>query len=229
MKKINTFIAAAIATALMASACTSGANETGAVQSQETVQSSQAAASSDAACATSDTSGVAGTQSAASQEPSSDDFFANHANTYYMSSGVGGWGASLTINADGTFNYDFHDSDANIVYTCVAHGSFGNVTQTGDHTYSVEVAQLTYDQEPDSTWTEDSDGFSIDYQSTTTEDLSEGCVLTFYEAGINTADLPEGYLIWYTSPRAMQASEIPAQFPCDGIYNEASERGFICE
>ena len=68
-----------------------------------------------------------------------------------FSSGAGGWGTELTLNADGTFEGHFHDSEMGDVgdeypngsmYFCDFTGRFGNVRQDDDTTWSMTLEEL---------------------------------------------------------------------------------------
>ena len=77
---------------------------------------------------------------------------ADAAGGYDFSSGAGGWGTEVTLNADGTFEGHFHDSDMGdtgegypngTVYFCDFHGRFGNIRQDDATTWSMTLEELT--------------------------------------------------------------------------------------
>ena len=73
---------------------------------------------------------------------------------FYFSSGAGGWGTSLTLQADGSFTGSFHDSEMGdasadypngTVYICNFEGQFSTPEQVDEYTYSMKL--LTFTQE----------------------------------------------------------------------------------
>lgn len=165
-------------------------------------------------------------------EPLSDEeqsqFFASYADTYYMSSGVGGWGVIFTLNADGSFDYNYHDSDFGTYYICHASGTLGNVCSVDDMSYTVFVADMSYEYRVDSEWTvTDTDGSTIEYVGADSYGIHEGDTLTFYSAGMDVSGLPFDYVTWYLMPRAIPEGEEPDVFPLSGFYNPAEGTAFI--
>ena len=228
MKKSNIVLTSVVAAALMVTSCSTASGTPESVQSAMPEQTNaviESGAAQSAPAASSDATVADQTTAASAGDANDGDFFATHTGTYFMSSGAGAWNASLTVNEDGTFMYDMHDSDMDHVYVCTAHGSLTNVTKVDDFTYTFVVQGLTYDYEPGSTWVDE----SLNFEAVESDTVTEGCELTFYEAGISTASLPENYVLWYTMPRALQESDVPAEFPCAGIYNASAERGFMFE
>ncbi|MBQ3400044.1 MAG: hypothetical protein IJG61_01405 [Lachnospiraceae bacterium] len=95
----------------------------------------------------------AGTQAPAPSGASADNgsFPAEAAGVYYFSSGAGGWGTEVTLNADGTFEGYFHDSDMGdtgegypngTFYFCEFNGRFANVRRDNDTTWSMTLEEL---------------------------------------------------------------------------------------
>ena len=71
---------------------------------------------------------------------------------FYFSSGAGGWGTSLTLQADGSFTGSFHDSEMGdasadypngTVYICNFEGKFSTPVQVDEYTYSMELISFT--------------------------------------------------------------------------------------
>ena len=158
---------------------------------------------------------------------SADSFFQMTAGEYYMSSGVGGWYESLTVNADGSFSYTLMDSDYDVTYICNADGQLGNVTKIDDNSYQVEVTRLNLEYAPDDTWTEDFDGYQVNYQAVSAYDVELGAKLTYYVSGLPTSSLPENYVVWYQMPMAIADADMPGSFPLSGFYNVTNERAFL--
>ena len=71
-----------------------------------------------------------------------------------FSSGVGGWGTSLTLERDGTFSGQFHDSDMGVigedypngtVYLCHFSGRFSDIEKLDEYRYSMKLSELNCD------------------------------------------------------------------------------------
>ncbi len=156
------------------------------------------------------------------------EFFTMHQDEYLMSSGAGGWAAYLTVNPDGTFDYNYHDFDAGYYYICHAEGSFGSVSAIDDKTYALTISQMTYEYDEGAEWSEtDTDGSEINYVAADSYGIHQGDTLTFYVQGSAVADLPEGYVVWYAMPRALPLENVPDPFPLSGFYNPADDCSFI--
>ena len=155
-------------------------------------------------------------------------FFASYADTYLMSSGVGGWGAYMIVNSDGSFDYNYHDSDFDMYYICHAQGRLGNVVMIDELTYKVEILEMTYEYTAGSEWSvTEPDGTVINYTGSDSYGLHAGDILTYYVRGNDVSALPEGYLWWYCAPRALQAENVQDPFPLSGYYNAVDECAYI--
>lgn len=155
-------------------------------------------------------------------------FFASTADTYLMSSGAGGWGAYMVVNSDGTFDYNYHDSDYDMFYICHAQGRLGNVIKVDEFTYKVEIVEITFEYDVDSVWSvTEPDGSVINYTAADSYGLHQGDILTYYMGGIESSLLPEGYLFWYLAPRALGPEDVPDPFPLSGYYNAVEEAAYI--
>lgn len=155
-------------------------------------------------------------------------FFASNADTFLMSSGAGGWGSFMTVNSDGTFDYNYHDSDFDMFYICHAQGRLGNVVMIDEYTYKVEILEMTFEYEVNSEWTvTDTDGSEINYTASDSYGLHQGDILTYFARGIEAASLPEGYTFWYCAPRALNQEDVPDPFPLAGYYNAVEEAAYI--
>lgn len=99
---------------------------------------------------------------AASDETASEDAdftFADVSNLeFYFSSGAGGWGTSLKINADGSFKGSYHDSDMGDIgegypngtlYWSVFKGNFSNPVKVDDYTYEFSMENIEYEDPVD--------------------------------------------------------------------------------
>ncbi len=60
-------------------------------------------------------------------------------------SGAGAWCTGLTLNPDGAFTGDYHDSDGPIQYVCQFHGKLGGFVQLTEHSWSLTLEELVLD------------------------------------------------------------------------------------
>ena len=200
-----------------------------AVSSEPSVPAvTSASETSDETSETSETAMPADEEGVPLSDAEASAFFSSTADTYLMSSGAGGWGAYVNVSSDGSFDYNYHDADYGMYYICHAQGQLGNVVMINDYTYKVQILQMTYEHEVDSQWTDiDTDGTEINYTGADSYGLHEGDILIYYVRGIETSELPEGYLYWYCAPRALQPEDVPVQFALSGYYNAVEEAAYI--
>ncbi len=153
-------------------------------------------------------------------------------------SGAGGWSTNLSVNPDGSFEGDYHDTDYGdigtgypngTVYLCSFYGKFGNYEKITDHVYEVMVDELTYDTEPDTEDIEEGQRFIY----TDAYGISGTDILTVYLPGTEMEDLPEEYLEWITMTHFYTylsdggyERDLPMDLPFCGIYNEAEDCAF---
>lgn len=77
--------------------------------------------------------------------------FGQFAGEYEFSSGAGAWGTFLSVNDDGTFEGEFHDSDmgdigegypGGTVYYCSFKGFFSNIVKIDDYTFTALIGEM---------------------------------------------------------------------------------------
>jgi len=112
---------------------------------------------------------------------------------FSFSSGIGGWCTLLTISPDGTFSGNFTDHDAGTVYISDFSGQFTDVKQIDEYTYTMTVTELTYDKQPDTTWTEG----DTTYIATDAYGIGGNKAFTLCLPGTPLASLPEELSDWY--------------------------------
>lgn len=221
MKKSKIILSSAVAAALMVSACGKTADNSEQTQSQPSemvVQSESSAASDTSAEQAADSS------AAASATADSSAFFSNYAGTYTSGVATG----DITINPDGTFDYIAIDGAAGTKYICSAHGTFGDLIQEDEHTFKLEVTGMTYDHETGDTWDETTDdGNQIHYEAFESGDIMVHDYITFYLAGIETANLPDDYINTYADVYSVDYAEVPAEFPVSGLYNGMGGASYV--
>lgn len=149
--------------------------------------------------------------------------------TFSFSSGVGAWGTLLYISEDGSFTGNYRDTNMGetgegysqgTVYCCEFSGKFTEPVQVNEYTYSAQIEDLTYEQEPGTTEIFDDTQwiYSDAYGLTQSENF------LFYLEGAPVSELPEEYITWvrYVSEESLDGG----QLPFIGLYNEAAQEGF---
>ena len=188
-----------------------------------------AAAGTDAA-----TGAAAGTDAAAGSTTGTDaaadvtTLLQSVPDNFYFSSGVGGWGSEITLNDDGTFTGNYHDSNmgentenypGGTVYLCNFSGSFTDFQKVDDYTWTMRLASLNYENNVEDDWT---DG-EVHYIASEAYGISGGDLFYLYLPGHPVDALPEEYMSW---ARMYMGYEEPPALTIYGIYNEAQQLGW---
>lgn len=151
---------------------------------------------------------------------------------FCLSSGVGAWGTSLRINADGTFTGDYHDTDmgdtgetypSGTMYSCKFSGKFGNPQKVDDFTYSFELDCLCEDA-PEEEFIDDHGGRIVPAEA---YGLETGETYMLYLPGAEINALPEEFVRWVAMPMGWSSDELPNLLPFYGIYNVDGQYGFF--
>lgn len=159
------------------------------------------------------------------------------AGEYYFSSGAGGWGTTLTVYEDGTFDASFHDSNMGesgdgydgTTYIGTCNGKFTIVEQQSDYIYEMAIDitdHSTLGEEYIETYTyDDGTEYRQRYVYDDVYGLDGGTTFMLYLEGVPTSELPDGFLLWMAMPRAW-GEDIPEALPFNGIYNIENDWGF---
>lgn len=148
---------------------------------------------------------------------------------FAFSSGVGAWGTVLTIQEDGSFEGNYHDTNMGetgegypngTVYVCDFSGKFTEPEKINEYTYSAEIQSITYGKKPETS--EIIDGMKRIYSEPYGLERAER--ILFYTQGAPIAELPEGYRSWVGYYDINELTE--TGLPFIGLYNEAQEEGF---
>ena len=151
---------------------------------------------------------------------------------FYLSSGVGAWGTSLRINADGTFTGDYHDTDmgdtgesypSGTMYSCEFSGKFGNLQKVDDFTYSFELDYLCEDAPKE----EFIDDHGVRIVPAEAYGLETGKSYMLYHPSAEMNALPEAFVRWVAMPMGWSSDELPTSLPFYGIYNVDGQYGFF--
>ena len=141
-------------------------------------------------------------------------------------SGAGGWSTEMTLNADGSFSGEYHDSELGsigdnypngTVYTCKFTGKFKDFEKVNEYTYSMSIDTINTEYEIGKTWIED----GVQYIAGAPYGLDGGNDFLLYTPDAPTAELPEDFIIWIKS-----ATEVKDTLGCYAIRNLANDCGF---
>ncbi|MCL2125202.1 MAG: hypothetical protein FWH33_04345 [Oscillospiraceae bacterium] len=147
---------------------------------------------------------------------------------FWFGSGVGGWGTTVEIYADGTFYGFFHDSDMGddgpgypygTRYECGFSGKFTDIYAISDYEYSMRIEYLNIEDAIERI----EDGVRIIPSGP--YGFDDAYEFRLYLPGRNTYDLPEQFIWWVASPMAW--SDVPDVLPFYGLYNIGGEAGFF--
>ena len=151
---------------------------------------------------------------------------------FYFSSGAGGWGTSLVINPDGTFEADYHDSNMGesgpgydaTVYVSSCKGRFSKAVKINEYTYRVTLEELKYDDEEFGKETfETLDGYTTRFVTSELYGLEGGKTFYIYLKGAPVDELPAAFVDWVKMPMALKDEK---ELPFTGIYNAEMQEGF---
>ncbi len=146
---------------------------------------------------------------------------------FHFSSGVGAWGTNLHINEDGTFTGDYHDSEMGGIgegypngtrYICNFSGSFTDMKQIDEYTWSMKLDDLEMENTPGEEWIED----GIKHIAAEPYGIEGGETFYLYLPGIPIDSLPEEYLSW-----GIGMFEDDTTLQSHGLYNVDVKCGFF--
>lgn len=147
---------------------------------------------------------------------------------FTFASGAGAWGTVMTLNGDGSFSGSFHDSDASLgegydatVYVSEFSGSFSDITQINDYTYSMTLNNLEV-QNAEKEWIEE----RILYVSTEPYGLEQGTDYILYTPEAPLDALSEEFLSWWPDnwQREEKGLTVLGRY---GLYNKEMGYGFF--
>lgn len=148
---------------------------------------------------------------------------------FWFASGGGAWCTVLTVNEDGTFEGEYHDSEMGeigkdypngVYYLCDFTGKFTEPEKVDDYTYSVRIESIELDEKAQTE--EIKDGMKYIYSEP--YGLDEAEEILIYMPGIALKELPEGYRNWVGYSNLEEAKD--TQLPFYGLYNVRPEYGF---
>lgn len=140
-------------------------------------------------------------------------------------SGAGGWSTEFTIEKDGSFKGNYHDSDMGDIgegyadgtmYCCVFSGHFTDLTKIDEYTYEMKLSDITYENElGDTEIVENTRYIYLDAYGLEGTDRFK-----VYLPGTPISKLPEDVYSWVAA-----ANENETELTITVIENEANEYG----
>lgn len=149
---------------------------------------------------------------------------------FEFSSGAGGWRTMLVIRGDGSFSGEYFDSDmgtigdgypAGTAYLCDFSGKFTKPVKVNEYTYSMEIAEIEYEQE---TGTEEIRDEML-YRYTDPYGLSGAKNILIYLPGAPLSELPEEFRSWIGHYDLADTEDAALTFYA--LNNENEQQGFI--
>lgn len=154
--------------------------------------------------------------------------YADIPSKFTFSSGAGAWMTVLTLNPDGSFVGEYHDSDMGdrgdgypngTVYICNFEGKFTEPVKVDDFIYSMSLESLEVAEAAGQVYYED----DIRYILSDPVGMSDAGEFYLYLPGTAMSALPEDFLSWCDVD-----TDIRDTMPigCYGIYNVGGKTGF---
>ena len=143
-------------------------------------------------------------------------------------------GTELTLNADGTFTGEYHDSEMiensekypkGTVYYCKFSGRFANITKIDDNSYAMTLEELTKDESKGTEWIEDEVRFVL----SDAHGMENGTDFVFYMPDTALDGLNSEFLSWWPDYYKLsgEAGEIPTTLGRFGLMNGTEHFGFF--
>ena len=149
---------------------------------------------------------------------------------FWFSSGAGAWATTLNINPDGSFYGEYSDSDMGstgdgypdgTLYWCDFSGQFTEPVRVNEYTYSMQIAEINYEQEAGSE--EILDGRRYCYSDAYGLENTENILI--YLPGAPLTELSEEFRIWIGYYDIEESGD--KELPFYALNNEAQQYGFV--
>ncbi len=150
--------------------------------------------------------------------------FSMFAGTYLFSSGVGGWGTSVTIHNDGTFEGKYTDTyygSEPEVRCSEFTGKMSDITKADNYCYSAQLTELNYLTDTGKTEMKPINGVNVKHIYTGAYGLQNAKTIYFYVAETPVSAIPENMSFW------MHLSSDQTTLEKNAFYNVEEEAGFI--
>ena len=149
-----------------------------------------------------------------------------------FTSGAGAWGTCMTLESDGAFAGEYHDTDMGdsgegypngTVYVCSFSGRFEDFTQINRHSYSLTLVELSSDYEEGKEWFEG----GVRYVSAEPYGVEDGREFILFLPDTPTSELSETFLSWW--PGRFSPETQKDTLSVYGLYNVKMGYGFFAE
>ena len=150
-------------------------------------------------------------------------------NRFVFASGAGAWGTELTIDDDGSFKGQYHDSDMGSTgdgypngtrYYSEFNGQFSEPEKVNEYTYKMTISTIEYANEVGTEEILD----EILYSYTDAYGIAGAEEILIYLPGAPIAELPEEYMNWVRGSAYIE--EGTTELPFCGLYNLTETLGF---
>lgn len=149
---------------------------------------------------------------------------------FLLSSGAGSWGTTLTLYSDSHFegSYESHDNLSapeyphGVQYVCRFSGQFGAITQLNEYSFSMQLEELAYEIQVDTTWIED----QMLYVAAEALGVADGKEFILYLPDTKTEGLNEEFLYWWPKYYLWREGSVNT-LSGYGIYNVNTGHGFF--
>ena len=148
-----------------------------------------------------------------------------------FASGAGAWGSLLNLQPDGNFTGDYRDSEmgsnsANYpngtCYVSVFEGQFRDIEQISDYAWSMKLAKLSTEKEPETSWIER----GVRYIASEAYGVAGGEEFILYAPGMPADELPAECRDWWPDAFLWRNGELD-QLEGWALYNANTGQGFF--
>lgn len=160
-----------------------------------------------------------------------EEMFPKISSTFIYATGVGAWGETLTISADGSFVGEYHDSDKGsfapeymmgTVYKSEYSGVFNDIEKVNDYTYKLSYGALDYVVAPGTEKIAD----DFKYSYTNSRGLGKTNEVYLYTPDTQVSVLPQVYRDWVVDYCYKKIDDTLGFY---GIFNEEAVACFISD
>lgn len=146
---------------------------------------------------------------------------------FVFASGAGAWGTVLTVEADGSFTGNYHDSEIGaepepVCYICDFAGQFGDFRQVDEFTYAMTLESTEILTEQTESWVED----GLRYIPSDPYGMETGTEFFLYLPQRPLEGLDEEFLSWWPD-NWLREQEGLTELGCYGVYNVEGGYGFF--
>ncbi len=154
--------------------------------------------------------------------------------TLSFSSGAGAWADSLVLYPDGSFEGFYHDWDGmgvidgvevqGVYYLCSYSGTFTDIAKIDDHTWSLTLEEISYDDPLGETWIDDNGNHCLVVEP---YGLEGGKQFYLYDPTTPLEGLNDDFLMFW--PGYFYSGNDYETLSCWGLFNEELLDGFFSQ